>query len=88
VTHTNDSITDRRRVAQRITESILGFFEERTAKDQLRFRADDLRAHVDRAMSGMIAPGSPDRILRLLRQRGTLNYKVISRSESLYEIVV
>jgi hypothetical protein len=46
------------------------------------FHADDLREYV-REHYG-VAPASPDRILRDLRQRGLLNYIVINRKQSLY----
>jgi len=36
---------------------------------------------------GMIAPDSPGRILRQLRQQGLLNYTVVSRRQSLYRVV-
>lgn len=49
------------------------------------FHADDLRRYVVRE-TGIAAPGSADRILRLLRQRGQLDYKCISRSQSLYRV--
>lgn len=51
-----------------------------------RFRADELRAFVAR-QAGPAAPGSADRVLRALRQDGELNYRVLSRRESLYEVI-
>lgn len=68
------------RVSQRIAAAIMEFW----AKSKT-FHADDLRAHVLRTC-GTVAPGSPDRILRDLRKRKLLNYKVLSRRESLYEV--
>lgn len=44
---------------------------------------EELTAYVSERTS--IAPDSAGRILRALRQRGMLSYRVLSRSESLYE---
>jgi hypothetical protein len=44
---------------------------------------EDLTRYVSERTS--IAPDSAGRILRDLRQKGHLNYRVVSRSESLYE---
>ena len=51
-----------------------------------RFHADDLRRYVAR-LTGIIAPASADRVLRNLRQNRVIDYKVISRRESLYETI-
>jgi hypothetical protein len=48
------------------------------------FHAEDLRRYV-LAVEPEIAPGSPDRILRALRQEGKLDYVVIDRRNSLYQ---
>lgn len=49
------------------------------------FRADDLRAYV--VAQGGRAPGSPDRILRQLRSRGLVSYRVTDRAASMYEVI-
>jgi hypothetical protein len=67
------------RVRDRIGDAIVGFSEVSAPQ----FRMDDLRRHVVRAV-GVIAPASPDRVLRALRQEGRLNYVVVSRRASLY----
>jgi hypothetical protein len=68
------------RVSSRIGRAIIGF-----CRAHRRFHADELRkAVVDE--TGIAAPASADRILRNLRQRGVIGYKVVSRSESLYEV--
>lgn len=51
-----------------------------------RFHADELRRFV-LATTGILAPASADRILRLLRQTGRIDYWVVSRRESLYEVI-
>jgi hypothetical protein len=71
------------RVAERIGGAVLAFSAEVLGKD---FFADDLRRYV-RTHVGVVAPGSPDRILRQLRQKRRLGYKVISRSESIYRML-
>lgn len=47
----------------------------------------DLTEFVSSRVNGFVAPDSPGRILRLLRQSGRINYVVISRSKSLYRII-
>ncbi|HEU0180326.1 MAG TPA: hypothetical protein VFV58_39320 [Blastocatellia bacterium] len=69
------------RVSERIGGAVKAFMRERCGQ---QFFADDLRRYV-RVNVGEVAPGSPDRILRMLRRAGELDYKVVSRSESLYE---
>jgi hypothetical protein len=69
------------RVSNRIGEAIRTFCESR-----LEFHADDMRSYIATVV-GPVAPGSPDRILRELRQRGLVNYVVVSRRDSLYRIV-
>jgi hypothetical protein len=70
------------RVSERIGAAIVGFCKARVGQ---RFHADDLRAHVE-ARCGKTAPGSADRILRNLRQRNVIAYRLVSRSGSLYEV--
>lgn len=70
------------RVTARIGESILEFAKSRVGS---RFHAGDLHAHVEQA-TGKCAPASADRVLRSLRQKGLVDYTVISRSDSLYRM--
>ena len=53
------------------------------------FYIEELRQFVERKMGpgSHIAPDSPGRILRQLRQQRLLNYKVVSRTQSLYRMV-
>lgn len=48
------------------------------------FHAAELRAYVVRETS--VAPASPDRILRALRQVGLLDYEVLDRRASFYRV--
>ncbi|MCX8512645.1 MAG: hypothetical protein ORN83_12890 [Chthoniobacteraceae bacterium] len=68
------------RINLRIGKAIIEF-----CSMQKKFHADDLRKHVSKNV-GKVAPGSADRILRDLRSRGVLNYRVLSRRASLYEV--
>lgn len=67
-------------VSARIAASIIKFCQRHVGGT---FRADELRGFV-LANVGTCAPGSADRILRNLRQKGALDYTVIDRSKSLY----
>ena len=69
------------RVGKRIGAAILQFCDGRE-----KFHAEDMREYVRKAV-GMVAPGSPDRILRDLRKKGLLDYKVLSRKNSHYQII-
>jgi hypothetical protein len=71
------------RVSERIAAANQVFCEGRRGST---FHADELRAHV-RAACGPVAPGSPDRVLRDLRQRGLIAYELVSRRDSLYRLL-
>lgn len=47
------------------------------------WHADNLRDFV--IAGAQVAPGSPDRILRDLRKRRVLNYRLLDRRQSLYQ---
>ena len=68
------------RVSSRIGAAVLEFCRAHTT-----FHAGELHRHVETA-TGVSAPASADRILRDLRQRGAVSYRVVSRRESLYEV--
>lgn len=68
------------RVSSRIGAAILAFCQEHQ-----QFHADELRKHVI-AATGVTAPASADRILRDLRQKQRIDYAVVNRRESLYEV--
>lgn len=73
------------RVSARIGAAILEFYWLRTEAGQPEFHVEDLRRHVN-ATVGMTAPGSSDRVMRDLRQKGIIFYKLLNRAESLYLI--
>lgn len=74
------------RVSSRMERAILDFCRAHLSQEDHTFYADELRKYVI-AKTGIAAPASADRILRLLRQRKLLNYRVVSRKESLYEVL-
>jgi hypothetical protein len=67
------------RVRDRIADAILAFALAWPGE----WHMDDLRRFVERHV-GRVAPASPDRILRALRAEQRLNYRVVSRPQSLY----
>jgi hypothetical protein len=69
------------RVSSRIERAVMQFCREHRS-----FHADDLRRYVINE-TGITAPASADRILRLLRQQKKLNYRVVDRRASLYEVL-
>lgn len=72
------------RVRNRIGPCVLTFCQERYAAGASNFHADDLRRYVIAHIG--VAPSSPDRILRDLRQKRVIGYTNTNRRESLYRI--
>jgi hypothetical protein len=73
------------RVRSRIGLTVLAFLRERLATPgRAEFTAADLKAYVSEVCG--TAPGSPDRILRALRQDGECCYEVVSRRQSRYRV--
>ena len=79
----NSGPQERARVRSRIGSLIMEFCRENRT-----FHMKDLLWFVESRIEGKVAPGSPERILRLLRQQGALQYEVVSRRESFYRMVV
>jgi len=75
--------TQLERVASRIGGFVVEFFN--SIPIGAEFHASDLREFVE--MKAGVAPGSPDRIMRDLRQKRVVNYEVVNRSKSLYRKV-
>jgi len=78
-----DNPEERSRVYGRIAPLILAFKAE---VGDAEFHAEDLRRYVLLRAPEM-APASPDRILRELRQDGLLDYDVTNRRKSLYQFI-
>jgi hypothetical protein len=74
------------RVAATTSEAILEFIRQRLADTETKgaFTADQLRFYVTNHVSGGVSPSSADRVLRMLRQKGALDYVVLNRGKSLY----
>lgn len=66
-----------------IGATIQAFFDARKPGDE--FHLSDLTAFVWARHN--TAAGSPDRILRDMRQAGEINYRCVKRDESLYEVL-
>lgn len=75
-----DHAANLERVSSRIGQAIVSFVREHPT-----FHADELRRHVEREV-GTISPASADRVLRDLRARGVISYRVVNRRASLYEV--
>lgn len=68
------------RVSGRLAEPVAGFVRAHIGQ---MFHAHELCDQL--AMDGYLAPESAMRVMRDLRARGVINYRVVDRSQSLYE---
>ncbi len=73
------------RVLVRIGPVVLAFCREILRQGRPQFHMMELTAYVRRCV-GEVAPDSAGRILRDLRKSDALNYRLISRRDSLYEV--
>jgi hypothetical protein len=73
-----------RRVTGRLRGAIVQFCRLRLASVP-RFRADELRLYVG-TFVGEVAPDSPGRVLRQLRQAGVVDCVLLDRAGSFYEV--
>ena len=71
------------RVANGIEAEVYRFCAESVGRE---FHLRELTDAVTAAHDGYVAPDSPARLLRLLRQRGLVQVALVSRSSSLYRI--
>jgi len=71
-------------VTSRIGAFVHDFCILRLDRGKPEFHADDLRRFV--AERAFVAPGSADRVLRLMRKRGEVKYRCINRAQSLYRL--
>lgn len=72
--------------ALNLNQTIIEFFVLTLAKNPPRFTANDLRHYVNAKNFGT-APASADRVMRLLKKKGVINYAVVNRGRSLYQAV-
>jgi hypothetical protein len=78
------------RVAATAAEAVQDFISSRlnsTEPNGSAFTADQLRFYVNNNTVGGVSPSSADRVLRMLRQQGRLDYLVLNRGKSLYRAV-
>ena len=71
-------------------DAVLAFITERLANTDSNgaaFTADSLRNFVMNNTEGGVSPSSADRILRMLRLSGRLDYTVLNRGKSIYKAV-
>lgn len=74
-------------VSKRIGQVVVEFVGKKLSDPvNKEFTAQELRLAVMSKVQN-IAPGSPDRILRNLRQRKLVNYVLLSRVKSLYKAI-
>jgi hypothetical protein len=80
--HDSDQQKEIDRVRSKIASAIIAF-----CNCNHMFHADDLRRFVGLVIDSKSAPASADRILRDLRKKGLVNYRVVNRHQSLYEVL-
>jgi len=73
------------RVSAKIARTILQFANSRLDAGSTTFHMDHLVAYVKMRVTG-VAPDSASRILRDLRQKKRLDYKILSRRNSHYQL--
>jgi hypothetical protein len=83
----NEQTQQLNRVAVTTKDAILEFMKQRLASEDPTFTSDQLRFYVTNNVVGKVSPSSADRVLRLLRQQGVVDYYVVNRGRSLYKAV-
>jgi hypothetical protein len=78
----SDSPEDRKRVKEKIGHLVKEF-----CAMGREFHLGDLNVFVEDRLGQTVAPDSPGRCLRSLRQENVLNYKVIDRSKSKFLVI-
>jgi hypothetical protein len=74
------------RVALNLNQVIVHFWQIRMSSAGRQFTANELRQYVQHHNFGT-APASADRVMRLLRAQGKINYVLTNRAKSLYTAV-
>ena len=75
----NEQTQQLNRVAVTTKDAILEFMKQRLASEDPTFTSDQLRFYVTNNVVGKVSPSSADRVLRLLRQQGVVDYYVVNR---------
>jgi len=55
-------------------------------RDNAEFSSSELYDYVNNSVEGYVAPETPGRVLRRLRQIGEIDYIVVSRSKGTYHV--
>lgn len=77
--------TNLTRVESNIAPIVIAFLEGVQLQGcSQEFHLQDMQEYVAAKAGGVLSPDSPSRILRLLRRQGRIDYKVLSRRQSLY----
>ena len=74
------------RVSSRIATTVEKFFADVSTAPNPVFFAEELRERIASEI-GVVAPDSPGRIMRALRQAGRINYRVLDRAQSYYQVL-
>lgn len=77
--------SDLQRTSLHIQSAIKSFCKTRIQTNPLFFLSD-LHRYVAGCPGITVAPASPDRILRNMRQKGIVDYVVVNRSKSFYKV--
>lgn len=80
----HDSRADRGRVQQRIADAISRWCRERVASGRPRFHGAELESAIVEQTG--CTPGSPLRLFREALRHGLIEGRLVSRSDSLYEL--
>jgi hypothetical protein len=67
-----------------LAQAVESFYKLRLGTDP-KFTANQLRFFVQNNYTAKTSPGSADRVLRMLRKAGKVEYVVLNRAQSLYE---
>jgi hypothetical protein len=67
--------------------SAIAIFVEAFVSSHTTWHVSDLQRYVFDRVDGYVAPASPDRILRDLRQKKVIDYEVVNRRKSLYRTI-
>jgi hypothetical protein len=78
----SQQVLELHRVTRNIGETIMDFCHSHRGQ---QFRASELRDYVAQNF-GQTAPASADGVLRNLKAHGLVDYRLVSRRESLYEV--
>jgi hypothetical protein len=77
---------DLKRVTTNIKGAIIGFCRARLHYKRPRFTMGEMAAFVAEYPGVSVSPDSTSRVFRMLRKAGRVDYLVVDRSRSLYEL--